>query len=158
MKQSNQKIAVFAGSFDPITLGHEEIARRALTIFDKIIVAVGINGEKKSYFTLEQRIKFIQETFSDEPRISVETYNGLTVNFVQTIGATHLLRGLRSPTDFEFERVVAQANRQVSGIDTVFLISAPEFSHISSTVVRDFLRYGGDGTMFLPKKIRHLIK
>lgn len=158
MEQSNQKIAVFAGSFDPITLGHEEIARRALTIFDKIIVAVGVNGEKHSYFTLEQRLKFIQETFSDESRISVETYNGLTINFVQSVGATHLLRGLRSPADFEFERVVAQANRQASGIDTVFLISAPEFSHISSTVVRDFLRSGGDASIFIPKKIRHLVK
>lgn len=158
MEQYNQKIAFFAGSFDPITLGHEEILRRALTIFDKIIVAVGVNVEKHSYFTLEQRLKFIQETFSDESRISVETYNGLTINFVQSIGATHLLRGLRSPADFEFERVVAQANRQASGIDTVFLISAPEFSHISSTVVRDFLRCGGDASMFIPKKIRHLVK
>lgn len=158
MEQSKQKIAVFAGSFDPITIGHEEIVRRALSIFDKIIVAVGVNGEKHSQFSIEQRVNFIRETFSDEPNISVETYNGLTINFVQSIGATHLLRGLRSPADFEFERIVAQANRQASEIDTVFLISAPEFSHISSTVVRDFLNFGGDVSMFLPQKIRHLVK
>jgi len=144
-------IAIFPGSFDPLTKGHENIVRRALPLFDKIIVAVGQNAGKKNLFSLEQRVDFITKTFADTPKISVETYDGLTVDFCKKHNANFLLRGLRNATDFEFERDIAFFNKDLSpNLETVFILTDPEFSHVSSSVVREVLRHGGNVEKFLP--------
>ncbi|MDR1950813.1 MAG: pantetheine-phosphate adenylyltransferase [Bacteroidales bacterium] len=144
-------IAIFAGSFDPITKGHENIVHRALPLFDKIIVAVGHNADKKSFFSIEQRVDFIKKTFADTPKIFVETYDGLTVDFAKKHNANFLLRGLRNSADFEFERNIASVNKDLlPNLETVFMCTEPAFSHISSSVVRDILRHNGDATLFLP--------
>ncbi|MDR1951068.1 MAG: pantetheine-phosphate adenylyltransferase [Bacteroidales bacterium] len=148
------KIAVFAGSFDPITKGHENIVRRALPLFDKIIVAVGRNADKKSLFSVEQRVDFIKKTFADTPNVSVEAYDGLTVDFCKKHQANFLLRGLRSVADFEFERNIASINKKLlPNLETVFMCTDLAYSHISSTIVRDILRQGGDVTDFLPFRL-----
>ena len=148
-------IAVFAGSFDPITKGHEDIVRRALPLFDRIIVAVGHNADKKSMFSIEQRVEFIQKTFAGIPNVTVETYNGLTVEFCRKHHASFLLRGLRSVADFEYERNIAAINTELLPIlETVFMFTAPEYSHISSTIVRDVMHHGGDITRFLPEALK----
>ena len=148
-------IAIFPGSFDPLTKGHENIVRRALPLFDKIIVAVGQNAGKKNLFSLEQRVDFITKTFADTPKISVETYDGLTVDFCKKHNANFLLRGLRNATDFEFERDIAFFNKDLSpNLETVFILTDPEFSHVSSSVVREVLRHGGDVTKFLPNTLK----
>ena len=147
-------IAVFPGSFDPITKGHENIVRRALPLFDQIIVAVGRNVEKKSLFSIEQRMDFIQKTFADTPHVIVETYDGLTVEFCKKHQAKFLLRGLRNFVDFEFERNIAMINKELlPNLETVFMFTEPEYSHISSTVVRDVMQHGGDVAKFLPEKL-----
>jgi len=149
-------IAIFPGSFDPLTKGHENIVRRALPLFDKIIVAVGQNAGKKNLFSLEQRVDFITKTFADTPKISVETYDGLTVDFCKKHNANFLLRGLRNATDFEFERDIAFFNKDLSpNLETVFILTDPEFSHVSSSVVREVLRHGGDVAKFLPDIIKN---
>lgn len=158
MGQNIHTKAIFPGSFDPFTIGHESIVRRGLTLFDEIVVAVGVNCDKKSYFSTEQRIAFIKKIFENEPRISVATYNGLTIDFAKQIGATHILRGLRSSTDFEFEAPIAHANRQMSGIDTTFILTLPEHAPICSSIVRDIHRNGGDISQFVPEEITNLIK
>ena len=148
------RTAVFPGSFDPITIGHEALVRRALTMFDEIVVAIGVNSSKKYFFDLDTRKRFIEETFADLPNVRVETYQGLTVNFCESIGAQYILRGLRTSPDFEFERAIAQMNREVNPkVETVFLISAPAHSAISSTIVRDIMRHGGDASRFVPSSI-----
>lgn len=149
------RIALFPGSFDPITNGHLDIITRALPLFDKIIVAVGENATKKYMFDLELRIHWIMETFANEPKIEIATYNGLTVDFAKKEGANFLLRGLRNPADFEFEKAVAQANRQMMpDLETVFLLTSARFSYISSSIVRDVYRNGGDYTLFVPQQVR----
>lgn len=148
------KIAVFPGSFDPITLGHEDIIKRGSTLFDKIIVAIGVNGEKKYMFSLEERKRFIEEAFKDEPNIEVVTYEGLTIDFCRKVGAKFILRGLRNPADFEFEKAIAHTNRRLSKIETVFLLTAANTSYISSSIVRDVLRNGGDYTKLVPDSVR----
>jgi len=149
-------IAIFPGSFDPLTKGHENIVRRALPLFDKIIVAVGQNAGKKNLFSLEQRVDFITKTFADIPKITVETYDGLTVDFCKKHNANFLLRGLRNATDFEFERDIAFFNKDLSpNLETVFILTDPEFSHVSSSVVREVLRHGGDVAKFLPDIIKN---
>jgi pantetheine-phosphate adenylyltransferase len=149
-----KKTAVFPGSFDPFTIGHEAIVRRALSIFDEIIIAVGANAEKKSFFPLETRKAMIRKTFSDEPRIKVDHYSGLTVDFCRNKGAAYLLRGLRTAADFEFERAIGQVNKSMApDIETVFLLTAPEHSFINSTIVRDVLKNGGDATRFVPSSV-----
>ncbi len=149
-----KKTAVFPGSFDPFTVGHEAIVRRALGIFDEIIIAVGSNAEKKSFFPLRTRKEMISRTFRDEPRVKVDHYTGLTVDFCKTNGAGYLLRGLRTSADFEFERAIGQVNKSMApGIETVFLLTAPEHSFINSTIVRDVLKNGGDASGFLPLAI-----
>jgi len=148
-------IAIFPGSFDPLTKGHENIVRRALPLFDKIIVAVGQNAGKKNLFSLEQRVDFITKTFADTPKISVETYDGLTVDFCKKHNANFLLRGLRNATDFEFERDIAFFNKDLSpNLETVFILTDPEFSHVSSSVVREVLRHGGNVEKFLPNELK----
>lgn len=152
-----KKIAVFPGSFDPITIGHESVIRRALPLFDKIIVAIGINSEKKYFFPLEKRINWIKELFEDEPKIEVDYYTGLTIEYCKKIGANYLLRGLRTSADFEYERIIAQMNKSMyPELDTVFLLTLPEHSHISSTIVREIIINGGNPEKFVPSKIKIL--
>jgi pantetheine-phosphate adenylyltransferase len=147
------KKAVFPGSFDPMTLGHVDIISRALPLFDEIVIAIGVNAEKNYMFSLQERIAFIEKTFADEKKITVKTYRGLTVDFCKTINAHFILRGLRNPADFEFEKAIAITNRKISGIETVFLLTSAETSFISSSIVRDILRNNGDASLLLPEGI-----
>jgi len=149
------KIAVFPGSFDPITRGHYDIITRGLPLFDKIIVAVGENASKKYMFPLEQRVEWIKETFRDEPKIEADTYSGLTVKYCKEKGANFILRGLRNPADFEFEKAVAQTNRKLEPeLETIFLLTSSGLSSISSSIVRDVIRHEGDYTQFVPQTVR----
>lgn len=149
------KTAVFAGSFDPITRGHESIVRRALPLFDHIIVAIGVNQDKTGYFPLEKRLEWIRLVFSDCPSVSVESYNGLTVDFCLRRNASYLIRGLRTSADFEFERSVAQVNSRLTpSIETVFLLTQPEFVMITSSIVREVHICGGNISQFIPETIQ----
>ena len=145
------KIAVFPGSFDPITTGHVDLVRRALPLFDEIVVAIGVNSQKRTLFDLAQRRAWIERTFADEPTVRVDTFEKLTAHYCQRIGARYLLRGLRNASDFDYEKTISQLNAIVGeGLETVFLISRPEYSHISSTIVREIIKGGGDAASFLP--------
>ncbi|KGO88950.1 pantetheine-phosphate adenylyltransferase [Flavobacterium suncheonense] len=146
--------AIFPGSFDPITLGHYDIIKRALPLFDEIVVAIGINAEKKYMFSLEDRKAFIENSFKNEPKVSVVTYEGLTIDLCHKLGAQFILRGLRNPADFEFEKAIAHTNRQLSDIETIFLLTAIDTSHISSSIVRDVIRNGGDYTILVPESVK----
>jgi pantetheine-phosphate adenylyltransferase len=149
-----KKVAVFPGSFDPFTIGHEAIARRALSLFDEIIIALGANALKKNFYSLATRKEMINKIFSDEPRIRVDHYEGLTVDFCIKSNAGYLLRGLRTSADFEFERAIAQVNRVLApSVESVFLLTVPEHSHINSSIVRDIIRSGGDASIFVPSSI-----
>jgi pantetheine-phosphate adenylyltransferase len=148
------KKAIFPGSFDPITLGHFDIIKRSIPLFDEIVVAIGINAEKKYMFSLEDRKRFIEEAFADEPKISVVTYEGLTIDFCKKIKAQFILRGLRNPADFEFEKAIAHTNRRLSRIETVFLLTAAKTSYISSSIVRDVIRNNGEYQMLVPDAVR----
>lgn len=153
------RIAVFPGSFDPITIGHESIIKRAIPLFDHIVVAIGINSLKENYFPLKKRKQWIEKIFKEEKKIEVSTYKGLTIDFCKARGANYILRGLRTSADFEFERVIAQMNRAMEEkIETVFILSTPELSAVTSTVVRDIIRNGGDAKQFVPEAIRNQIK
>ncbi|WP_343487796.1 pantetheine-phosphate adenylyltransferase [Allomuricauda sp. d1] len=145
--------AIFPGSFDPITLGHYDIIKRGITLFDELIIAIGINAEKKYMFSLEERQKFIVAAFADEPKIKVLTYEGLTVDFCKEVNAGFILRGLRNPADFEFEKAIAHTNRKLSEIETVFLLTSSGKSYISSSIVRDVIRNGGDYTGLVPDTV-----
>lgn len=147
------KRALFPGSFDPITLGHYDIIKRSVTLFDEVIVAIGINADKKYMFTLEERQQFIEEAFKDEPRIKVVTYKGLTVDFCLKNNVEFILRGLRNPADFEFEKAIAHTNRDLAPIETVFLLTAASTSYISSSIVRDVIRNNGEYTKLVPKSV-----
>ncbi|WP_373056994.1 pantetheine-phosphate adenylyltransferase [Zunongwangia sp. H14] len=147
--------AVFPGSFDPLTLGHTDIIERALPLFDEIILAIGTNSDKKYMFSLEERLYFLKETFKEEPKIVVTTYSGLTVDFCKEQEAGFILRGLRNSKDLEFEKTIGQTNYLMSGIDTVFFINASGKSHISSTVVRDVRRHGGDYNFMVPDAVKN---
>ncbi|MBM0655977.1 pantetheine-phosphate adenylyltransferase [Capnocytophaga genosp. AHN8471] len=148
------KRALFPGSFDPITLGHYDIIKRALDLFDEIVVAIGVNGDKNYMFTVEQRKEFIEKAFADESKVKVTTYQGLTVDFCKEIDAQFILRGLRNPADFEFEKAIAHTNRKLSQIETVFLLTAARTSFISSSIVRDVIRNHGDYTVLVPESVR----
>ena len=149
-----KRTAIFPGSFDPFTIGHEGIVRRALCLFDEIIIAVGANALKKSYYSLETRKEMIASVFKDEPRIKVDHYEGLTVDYCRRMGAEYLLRGLRTAADFEFERAIAQVNRTLEPtVESVFLLTVPEHTSINSTIVRDIIRSGGDASRFVPAAI-----
>lgn len=149
------KIAVFPGSFDPITVGHADLVRRALPLFDKIIVAVGVNSTKKYLFPLEQRLQWLHDVFDAYPQVQVDYFEKLTAHYCQKVGARYLLRGLRNASDFDYEKTISQLNHIVGeGIETVFLIAQPEFSHISSTIVREIIIGGADAGPFLPKEIK----
>ncbi len=149
-----QKVAVFPGSFDPFTVGHEALVLRALGIFDRVVVAVGQNAAKKSLFSLENRLAMISQVFKEEARVEVVSYEGLTVDFCHKLGAKFLLRGLRTSADFEYERAIGQVNKQLMPhIESVFLLTAPEHTPINSTIVRDIILNGGDASKFVPKSI-----
>ena len=145
--------AIFPGSFDPITNGHSDIIKRGVSLFDEVIVAIGVNAEKKYMFSLEDRKRFIEEAFKDEPKVKVITYSGLTIDLCKKEKADFILRGLRNPADFEFEKAIAHTNRVMSKIETVFLLTAARTSFISSSIVRDVLRNGGDITQLVPESV-----
>ncbi len=147
------KRAVFPGSFDPLTLGHKDIIDRALPLFDEIIIAIGTNSSKKYMFTLEQRIAFIKKTYKGVEKIKVDTYQGLTIDYCKKVNSDYILRGLRNPADFEFEKAIAHTNRKMSKIETVFLLTSADTSYISSSIVRDILRNKGDVSLFVPKAV-----
>lgn len=149
------KIAVFPGSFDPITVGHVDLIKRASPLFDRIVVAVGINSQKKTLFPLEQRIEWLHAVLGDFPTVEVGSFEGLTVNYCQSIGANYLIRGLRNASDFDYEKTISQLNHIIGNdIETVFLISRPEYSHISSTIVREIIIGKGDASSLVPPQIR----
>jgi len=145
--------AIFPGSFDPLTLGHHDIIKRGITLFDELIIGIGVNAEKKYMFTLEERVRFISDAFSYEPKITVQTYKGLTVDFCKKVNANFILRGLRNPADFEFEKAIAHTNRSLTEIETVFLLTSSGKSFISSSIVRDVIRNGGDYTSLVPSTV-----
>ncbi len=148
------KIAVFPGSFDPFTIGHESIVLRALPIFDKIIIMIGYNTNKQSFFKLSKRLHWVQRVFAGEPKVEVMEHEGLTVDFCKKVGANYILRGLRTSSDFEYERAIAQMNKKLyPTIETVFLLTMPEHTPINSSIVRDIILHGGDASMFLPKAL-----
>ena len=149
------KTAVFPGSFDPITVGHVELVRRAVPLFDQIVVAVGVNSQKTTLFDLDQRMAWLREVFGKEPKIRVDSFEGLTAHFCRRIGARYLLRGLRNASDFDYEKTISQLNEIVGeGLETIFLISQPAYSHISSTIVREIIKGGGDARPFLPDELQ----
>lgn len=151
------RICLFPGTFDPITLGHVDIVRRSVGLFDKIVVAVGVNSSKTPMFSLEQRKEWIREIFKDEPKVEVNHYEGLTISFCKEIGANFILRGIRSVTDFEYERGIADVNRMMEPqIETVFLTSSPSLATISSSLVRDVIKYKGDVSTLIPDSIKLL--
>lgn len=146
--------AIFPGSFDPITLGHEDIIRRGIPLFDEIVIAIGVNAEKKYMFSLEDRKRFIEETFKNEPKVSIVVYEGLTIDLCKRIDANFILRGLRNPADFEFEKAIAHTNRRMSKIETVFLLTAAGTSYISSSIVRDVIRNKGQYELLVPEAVK----
>jgi len=149
------KIAVFPGSFDPITSGHVDLVKRALPLFDKIIVAVGINSQKKYLFSLEQRLEWLEKVFESEDKVEVGSFEGLTAHYCTEVKAAYLLRGLRNASDFDYEKTISQLNNIVGdGLETIFFISRPEFSHISSTIVREIIKGKGDASPFIPAEIK----
>ena len=148
------KRAIFPGSFDPITLGHYDIINRSVKLFDEVIVAIGINADKKYMFSLDERQKFIEDSFKNEPKVKVVTYEGLTVDFCLENNVEFILRGLRNPADFEFEKAIAHTNRDLAPIETVFLLTAASTSYISSSIVRDVIRNKGDYTKLVPNSVR----
>lgn len=149
-----EKIAVFPGSFDPITIGHVSLIKRSSKLFDKVIVAIGVNTSKNKLFPLETRIKWIKEVFNDNKKIEVMSFDGLTVDFCHQVGAKFIIRGLRNASDFDYEKTIAQLNSELnSKIETILLISKPKHSHISSTIVREIIRVKGDASMLVPKQV-----
>lgn len=148
------KRAIFPGSFDPITNGHVDIIERSLPLFDEIIIAIGINAKKKYMFSLEERKKFIEQTFQIQDKIKVMTYEGLTVSFCKKVEADFIIRGLRNPADFEFEKTITQVNRRLSDIETVFLLTSPENAFISSSIVREVIHFEGDYRSMVPEAVR----
>jgi pantetheine-phosphate adenylyltransferase len=147
------KKAIFPGSFDPLTLGHVDIINRALPLFSEIIIAVGVNTDKTYLFSLEERISFIKKHYANEPKVKVETYSGLTIDFCKKLNIHFILRGLRNPADFEFEKAIAQTNRKLSTVETVFLLTSADTSFISSSIVRDVLKNGGDISFLVPESV-----
>lgn len=148
------KRAIFPGTFDPFTIGHDSLVKRALNIADEIVIAIGVNDAKQTYFTLEKRIEMIKQVYEDDQRVSVMAYNSLTVDFAKEVGATLIIRGIRTINDFEYEKTIADMNRTIAGVETVILFTEPELTHISSTIVRELLRFGHDVSKFVPKKMK----
>ncbi len=148
-----KKVALFPGTFDPFTIGHESLVRRGLQLMDEIIIAIGVNDTKKSYFTLDKRLDMIRKLYKDDKRVRVESYDSLTIEFAKSVGAKYILRGIRSVVDFEYEKTIADMNRTISGIETFVLFTEPALTHISSSHVRELLRFGYDVSSFVPKEL-----
>ena len=149
-----KKIAIFPGSFDPITIGHVDVVKRAAKVFDEIVVAIGVNTQKKYLFDLEERTNWIKKVFANETNVRVETYQGLTVNFCKEIGANYIIRGIRSSADFEYEKTIAQLNQMMHAeVETFLILSSPELSAISSTIVREIIIGKGDVSKFIQHEI-----
>jgi pantetheine-phosphate adenylyltransferase len=149
-----QKIAVFPGSFDPFTKGHESIVRRVLPLFDKVIVSIGVNSHKQYFFPLEKRKQWIEQTFKNDARVHVDNFTGLTIDYCHKMNAKYIIRGLRTTTDLEFEKAIAQMNKSMADdIETLFILPTPELSAINSTIIRDIVRNGGDASRFVPEGI-----
>lgn len=146
-----KKKAIFPGTFDPFTTGHDSLVKRSLEIVDELVIAIGVNDTKKSFFTIDQRLGMIRSLYKDDLRISVEPYDCLTVDFANQVGAKLIVRGIRSINDFEYEKTIADMNRSLSGIETIILFTEPALTHISSTIVRELLRYGHNIDKFIPK-------
>lgn len=149
-EQKQERIALFPGSFDPFTVGHQSLVKRGLALADRIIIAIGINENKQSCFSLEERLEAIRSLFQDDPRIEVITYHTLTTDLAEQTGAQFILRGIRSVIDFEYEKTIADINRTLTGIETIFLLAEPQYAHISSSAVRELLHFGKDVSAFLP--------
>jgi len=148
------KIAVFPGSFDPITIGHVSLIKRAIPLFDKIIIGIGMNTSKNKLYSLDQRIDWINKVFEKEETVSVQKFDGLTVDFCRKIGAKYIVRGLRNSSDFDYEKTIAQLNHELNDeIETMFFISRPKYSHISSTIVREIIRVKGDASSLVPEEV-----
>lgn len=149
-----ERIAIFPGSFDPFTVGHESIVKRALPMFDKIVIMIGYNINKKSFYPIAKRLKWINQIFKDEEKIEVQVYDGLTVDFCKEVNAKYILRGIRTSSDFEYERAIAQVNKKMHPeIESVFLLTLPEHTPVMATIVRDIASHGGDVSMFIPKSL-----
>ncbi len=148
-----KKTALFPGTFDPFTRGHYSVVERALNLFDEVIIAIGINALKKPMFTADERVAMLQQLYADEPRVRVVAYSGLTVDLAQEYGARFMLRGVRSVIDFEYEKSIADVNRDISGVETVLMFTQPQYAHISSSVVRELLSYGRNVEAYLPPQM-----
>ncbi len=154
-----QRIALFPGTFDPITIGHLDIIDRSLSLFDKLVIGIGRNANKEPMFSEEQRLKWIREIYKDNPQVNVVVYEGLTVKCCQQVGANYILRGIRYVNDFEYEKAIADMNRSLdTNIETVFLTCLPQYTSVASTLVRDVLRNGGDALQFLPEVVANSLK
>jgi pantetheine-phosphate adenylyltransferase len=154
-----QRICLFPGTFDPVTLGHIDIINRSLPLFDKVVVGIGINASKNPMFTADQRKLWFEDIYKDQPKVEVATYDGLTVKFCQAIGANFILRGIRYVSDFEYEKTIADANRTMDrSIETIFLTGEPKYTSVASTIVRDIIRNGGDASPFLPEAVIKTLK
>lgn len=151
---SLKRVALFPGTFDPFTVGHESLVERGLSLMDEIVIAIGVNEAKKSYFSLDKRLQMIDDLYKGEPRVRVESYDMLTVDFARQTGAGFILRGIRTVADYEYEKTIADMNRTISGIETFLLFTEPALTHISSSHVRELLRYGHDVSGFIPKGMK----
>ena len=149
-----KRVAIFPGTFDPFTRGHYSVVRRALSMFDEVVIAIGVNALKRPMFTADERVAMLEGLFANEPRVKVLSYSGLTVDVARDCGAQFMLRGVRSVMDFEYERSIADVNREISGLETVMLFTEPMYAHISSSVVRELLGYGKDVTAFVPEGMK----
>lgn len=143
--------AIFPGTFDPFTVGHESVVRRALTFVDELVIGIGVNDNKRSHYDVERRLETIRSYYRHEPRVQVETYTDLTIDFARRVGARLIIRGIRTVKDFEYEETIADINRKLTGIETILLFTEPELTAVSSTIVRELLKYGKDVSQFLPK-------
>lgn len=148
-----KKKAIFPGTFDPFTIGHQSLVRRGLQVVDEVVISIGVNDAKKNYFSIDERISMISDLYKTNVNVTVCSYDCLTVDFAKKIGADFILRGIRSVNDFEYEKTIADMNRKISGIETIVLFTEPELTHVSSTIVRELLRYGHDVTDFVPSNI-----